>query len=109
MFFDQPSFLLLHIIIGRTAAKPNLLLPKRGTLLALAEKQVGSKRELAEAFDYSKDTVRNIQKRAREAEKENIDPYDSEAHQQRLVSSQPKKLSKRTKRLLIRYATKNRY
>ena len=67
--------------MGRTAAKPNLLLPKRGALIALADTQVGSKRELAEAFDCSKDTVRNIQKRAREAEKENIDPYDSEAYQ----------------------------
>ena len=95
--------------MGRTAAKPNIPEPKRGALLALADKQVGSKRKLAEAFDCSKDTVRNIQKRAREAEKENIDPNSSETHQQRPRPGQPCKLSIRTKRQLIRHATKNRY
>ena len=43
--------------MGRTVAKPNLLLPKRGALLALADKQVGSKRILAEDFNCSKTTV----------------------------------------------------
>ena len=67
--------------MGRTAAKPNLLLPIRGALLTWTDKWVGSKRKLAEDFNYSKTTVWNIQKRAREAEKENIDPYSLEARQ----------------------------
>ena len=79
--------------MGRTAAKPNLLLPKRGALLALADEQIGFKRNLAKDFDYSKTTVQNIQKRAREAEKENIDPYSLEAHQQRPRTGQPRKLN----------------
>lgn len=95
--------------MGRTATKPNLPEAKRGALIALTSVSNTSNRQLAKEFDCDEKTVRNVVKRAREAEKENIDPFCSIALQQRPRPGRPPAISKRTQRQLIRHATKNRY
>jgi len=59
---------------GRTAGKPNIF---------------EANRQLADRYDCHEKSVRNILKRAGEAEKENIDSFSSEAHQQRPRPERP--------------------
>ncbi len=95
--------------MGRTARKSNVGVPKRVAMLGFSNANAASNRQIATAFDVDENTVRNIQKRASEADKENIDPYSEQAHQQRPRPGRPPVISLRTQRQLIRHATKNRF
>ena len=64
----------------RTKGSKDLLGPKKGALIALTELNNLSNRRIAERYDCDKKTVRNVRKRALEAEKENIDSLSSEAY-----------------------------
>lgn len=84
--------------MGRSAGKPNLSEAKRGALIALKQTNSTPNRQLADRYDCHEKSVRNILKRAGEAEKENIDPFSSEAHQQRPRPGRPIAISIRTQR-----------
>lgn len=66
--------------MGRTAGKKNLTEAKRGALIALKQTNNISNYQLANEYDCDEKSVRNVLQRAGEAEKENIDPFSSEAH-----------------------------
>ena len=65
----------------RTKAAIDLREAKRGALIELKKENNTPNRQLARKYKCGKSTVANILKRAGEAEKENIDPLSSEAHQ----------------------------
>ena len=95
--------------MGRTKGESNLSEAQRGEILALADANVAPKREIVNTFNCDDKTVGNILKRARQAEKENIDLYSSQAHQQHPRPGQPRKFGPRTERQLVKHATKNKY
>ena len=94
---------------GRIKGARDLPQAKRGGLLELSKHSNISKRQLAKAYGCNRQTVANVIKRAGEAEKENIDPLSSEAHQRRPQSGRPFAIDERLQRQLIRHATKNRF
>ena len=82
---------------------------KRGALIELKKKNNISHRQLASKYKCDKSIVTNILKRAEEAEKENLDPLSSEAHQRRSQSGRPLVINERQLRQLIRHAIKNKF
>ena len=95
--------------MGRTTGSKDLELPKRGALIELHNTSHISKAQLAKKYNCDRKTVRNVLKRAENAEKENLDPLSSEAHQRRPSSGRPPIINDRQQRSLIRHATKNRF
>ena len=67
----------------RTKGAIDLPEAKRGALIELNKQNNTLNRQLIRKYRCEKSTVANILKRAGEAEKENIDPLSSEAHQRR--------------------------
>ncbi len=97
------------LIMGRIKGKKDLGGPKKGALIALSELDNVSNRQVARANNCDEKTVRNARKRASEAEKENLDPLSTEAHQRRPQSGRPLTINDRLLRQLIRHATKNEF
>jgi hypothetical protein len=95
--------------MGRIKGKKDLGGPKKGALIALSELDNVSNRQVARANNCDEKTVRNARKRASEAEKENLDPLSTEAHQRRPQSGRPLTINDRLLRQLIRHATKNEF
>lgn len=93
----------------RTRGSNDLPEAKRGALIEVKKTSNISNRQLAKRYRCDKKTVANVLKRAGEAEKENIDPLTSEAHQRRPQSGRPLAINERQQRQLIRHATKNRF
>ena len=81
----------------------------RGILEAKSNPNNKSNRRITKRYKCSKSNVRNIAKRAREAEKENIDPLTPEACIPKPRPGRPFAISPRDSRRLIRQATKNKY
>lgn len=81
---------------------------KKGVLLDATLNHNVPNRQAAKLIGKSEGTVRNVLKRAHEAEKENIDPLTTEALQPRPRSGRPFALDERDERQLIRHATKNK-
>ncbi len=98
----------LHAM-GRTTGKSNLPEAKRGALIALKQTNKYSNRQLAQTYDCDEKSVRNVLKRAEEAEAQNIDPFSTAAHQPRPKSGRTRVISTRTQRQLTRHATKDRH
>ncbi len=97
------------LIMGRIKGIKDLGGPKKGALIALSELDNVSNRQVARANNCDEKTVRNARKRASEAEKENLDPLSTEAHQRRPQSGRPLTINDRLLRQLIRHATKNEF
>ena len=95
--------------MARTKGSNDLPEAKRGALLELSNSSNISNRQLAKVYGCGKSTVANIKKRALQAEKENIDPLSSQAHQRRPQSGRPPVINERLLRRLIRCATRNKY
>lgn len=95
--------------MGRIKGAVDLPEAKRGALIELKNNFNISNRQLAKKYDCNKETVRNIVNRAGDAEKENIDPLSSEAHQRRPQSGRPLAINARLRRRLVRHATKNKF
>ncbi len=81
---------------------------KRGILLDATLFSNISNRQAAKRIGVDEGTVRNVRKRAEEAEKENLDPFTSKALQPRQRSGRPYAIDRRIERQLIRHATKNK-
>ena len=94
---------------GRTKGDKELTGPQRGYVLALSENTDLSNRQIGQKRKCDEKTVRNVRRRAEEAEKENIDPLDNNVITPKPRSGRALILSERDKRQLIRYATKNYY
>lgn len=95
--------------MARTKGAVDLPEAKRGALLEISNTNHLSNRQLAKKYSCGKSTVANVKKRAREAEKENIDPLSSEAHHRRPQLGRPPAINERQQRRLVRHATKNRF
>ena len=97
------------LIMGRIKGKKDLGGPKKGALIALSELDNVSHRQVVRANNCNEKTVRNARKRASEAEKENLDPLSTEAHQRRPQSERPLTINDRLLRQLIRHVIKNEF
>ena len=93
----------------RQSGQPQLTNSRRGGVLALIENSNLSNVQIAQRMRCHEKTVRNIKKRAQDAEKENIDPYEAKAIGSHPRPGQPSKITIRDQRRLIRQATKNRF
>ena len=94
---------------GRTKGAKDLSQAKRRALIEISKHSNISNRQLAKGYGCNRQTVANIVKRAGEAEKENINPLSSLAHQRRPQSGRPYAINERQQRQLTRHATKNRF
>ena len=81
---------------------------KRGILLDATLFHNASNRQAAQRIGCGEATMRNIKKRAEEAEKENLDPFTTQALQPRQRSGRPPAINQRAAHQLIRHATKNK-
>ena len=95
--------------MGRIKGKKDLGGPKKGALIALSELDNVSNRQVVRANNCDKKTVRNARKRAFEAEKENLDPLSTEAHQRRPQFERPLTINDRLLRQLIRHVINNEF
>ena len=80
-----------------------------GILEAKSNPNNESNRRIAKRYKCSESSVRNVAKRAREAEKENIDPLTPKACTPKPRPGRPFAVSPRDSRRLIRQAIKNKY
>ncbi|KAL8759616.1 MAG: hypothetical protein Q9199_000660 [Rusavskia elegans] len=80
-----------------------------GILEAIRNPLNKSNRSIAKRYKRSEKTVRNVEERALEAEKENIDPLTPEASTAKPRSGRPFIISPRDSRRLIRQAIKSKY
>ena len=81
----------------------------RGILEVKSNPNNKSNRRITKRYKCSKSSVRNIAKRAREAEKENIDPLTPKAYTPKLRPGRPFAILPRNSRRLIRQVIKNKY
>ena len=102
-FLHQPP-----IIMPKPPGSRSLNTAERGYILGLHEISNISNYEVASKANCDEGTVRNILKRASEAEKENINPLTSSHLNNKPKSGRPSTLTIRDERRLARYATANR-
>ena len=79
--------------MARQSGQRELTNSRRGGVLALTENSNLSNVQIAKRLHCHEKTVRNIKKRAQNAEKENIDPYKSEAIGPHPRPGQPPKIT----------------
>ena len=81
---------------------------QKGGVLAVKTNTNLSNRQIAKKQDCDEKSVRNVQRVASQAEKENRNPMDPLIHKKKPRSGRPRLLNDRDARRMIRYATKNK-